>query len=95
MECVLHGVRAKPGCYEDLKLKTCLVHSKMPDRCDSKFNNIMLNKDDIVELSVSRDGTWARMYGMISAIHLESGKVLDYEPKSKVLFLQGETWAGP
>ena len=42
------------------------------------------DKYGIVDLSVSCDGTWARrgyqsLYGMVSAIHVESGKVLDYE----------------
>ena len=27
---------------EDLKLKTCLVHFNIPDRCKSKFKNIIL-----------------------------------------------------
>lgn len=52
---------------------------------------IRLKKDEIMDLSVSCDGTWARrgyqsLYGMVSAIHVESGKILDFETKSKVCY---------
>ena len=48
-------------------------------------------KDEIVDNSVSCDGTWARrgfqsLYGMTSAIHVITGKVVDYEVKGKVCY---------
>ena len=44
-----------------------------------------------MDISVSCDGTWARrgfqsLYGMISAIHMETGKAVDYEVKGKVFY---------
>ena len=47
--------------------------------------------DENLDIAVSCDGTWARrgfqsLYGMVSAIHVDTGKVVDYEMKSKVCF---------
>ncbi|XP_032242112.1 uncharacterized protein LOC116620586 [Nematostella vectensis] len=47
--------------------------------------------DSVADISVSCDGTWARrgyqsLYGMVSAIGVETGKVVDYEVKSKVCY---------
>ena len=48
-------------------------------------------KNETLDIAVSCDGTWARrgfqsLYGMVSAIHVDTGKVVDYEMKSKVCF---------
>ena len=48
-------------------------------------------KNETLDIAVSCDGTWARrgfqsLYGMVSAIHVNTGKVVDYEMKSKVCF---------
>ena len=46
---------------------------------------------DEAEVAVSCDGTWARrgfqsLYGMVSAISVQTGKVVDIEMKSKVCY---------
>ena len=46
-------------------------------------------EDEVVDIAVSCDGTWARrgfqsLYGMVSAIDVQTGKVVDFEMKSKV-----------
>ena len=48
-------------------------------------------KNETLDICVSCDETWARrgfqsLYGMVSAIHVDTGKVVDYEMKSKVCF---------
>lgn len=44
-----------------------------------------------MDSAVSCDGMWARrgfqsLYGMVSAIHVDTGKVVDYKMKSKLCF---------
>ena len=46
---------------------------------------------EIVDIAVSCDGTWAKrgfqsLYGMVSAIEVQTGKVVDFEMKSKVCY---------
>lgn len=46
---------------------------------------------EIVDIAVSCDGTWARrgfqyLYGMVSAIEVQTGKVVDFEMKSKLCY---------
>jgi len=48
-------------------------------------------EDEVVDIAVSCDGTWARrgfqsLYGMVSAIDVQTGKVVDFEMKSKVCY---------
>lgn len=48
-------------------------------------------EDEIAEVAVSCDGTRARrgfqsLYGMVSAISVQTGKVVDIEMKSKVCY---------
>ena len=48
-------------------------------------------EDDIADVAVSCDGTWARrgfqsLYGIVSAISVQTGKVVDIEMKSKVCY---------
>ena len=48
-------------------------------------------KGEIVDIAVSCDGTWAKrgfqsFYGMVSAIEVQTGKVVDFEMKSKVCY---------
>ena len=48
-------------------------------------------KNQPMDIAVSCDGTWARrgfqsLYGMVSGIHVDTGKLVDYEMKSKVSF---------
>ena len=50
-----------------------------------------VGKHKALDIAVSCDGTWARrgfqsLYGMVSAIEIDSGKVLDFEVKSKVCY---------
>ena len=42
-----------------------------------------VGKNETMDITVSCDGTWARrgfqsLYGMVSAIHVDTGKVMDY-----------------
>ena len=46
---------------------------------------------EILDIDVSCDGTWPRrgfqsLYGMVSAIEVQTGKVVDFEMKSKVCY---------
>ena len=64
------------------------VAEETMDDAAKKIHDSAASTDDIVNTSVSRDGTWQRkrfssFNGVFAAISTESGKVLDVEPMSR------------
>lgn len=50
--------------------------------------------NETTDVTVCCDGTWARrgfqlLYGVVAGIHVDTGKVVDYEVKSKVASIVG------